>query len=183
MDTITAFVHTGDAMDKTTSRASRKQRRLNDTTNMVTVGQFNELYRSEYEPMVKLARGLVDSLEISEEIVQDAFAKVFHRWNKLNEPGAYLRVAVINGARSELRKREVKRRLSFANTTETVVSPADYLTDALAKLPSKQKMVLVLRFYAGMSEKEIAQALQIRPGTVKSSTSRGLDKLRKEIKQ
>ncbi len=170
-------------MDKTSYLAGRKQRKSNDTTNMVTVGNFNDLYSTEYEPMVKLARGLVDSLAISEEIVQDAFAKVFQRWHKLNEPGAYLRVAVINGARSELRKREVVRRLGFATRPETVVSPTDYLTDALEKLPTKQKMVLVLRFYAGMSEKEIAQTLQIRPGTVKSSTSRGLDKLRKEIKK
>ena len=147
------------------------------------VGKFNDLYRTEYVPMVKLARGLVDSSERAEEIVQDAFAKVFERWNRLNEPGGYLRVSVINGARSELRKREVSRRLGLTRRTEAVAEERDYLIDALDQLPANQKTVLVLRFYADMPEKEIADALNLRPGTVKSTTSRGLARLRKALEQ
>ncbi len=147
------------------------------------VGKFDDLYRTEYVPMVKLARGLVDSSERAEEIVQDAFAKVFERWNRLNEPGGYLRVSVINGARSELRKREVGRRLGLTRRAEPVAEERDYLIDALDQLPAKQKTVLVLRFFADMSEKEIADTLSIRPGTVKSTTSRGLARLRKALEQ
>lgn len=147
------------------------------------IGKFDDLYRTEYVPMVKLARGLVDSSERAEEIVQDAFAKVFERWNRLNEPGGYLRVAVINGARSELRKREVSRRFGLTRRVEATDTERDYLIDALDQLPAKQKTVLVLRFYADMSEKEIADTLSIRPGTVKSSTSRGLANLRKALEQ
>ena len=149
------------------------------------VGKFDDLYRTEYVPMVKLARGLVDSSERAEEIVQDAFAKVFERWNRLNEPGGYLRVTVINGARSELRKREVSRRFGLTRRAEATATTEerDYLIDALDQLPAKQKTVLVLRFYADMSEKEIADTLSIRPGTVKSTTSRGLTRLRKALEQ
>ena len=148
------------------------------------VGKFDDLYRTEYVPMVKLARGLVDSSERAEEIVQDAFAKVFERWNRLNEPGGYLRVSVINGARSELRKREVSRRFGLTRRAETTATTErDYLIDALDQLPAKQKTVLVLRFFADMSEKEIADTLSIRPGTVKSTTSRGLARLRKALEQ
>ena len=149
----------------------------------IMVGKFDDLYRAEYVPMVKLARGLVDSSERAEEIVQDAFAKVFERWNRLKEPGGYLRVSVINGARSELRKREVSRRLGLTRRAEKVTEERDYLLDALDQLSTNQKTVLVLRFYADMSEKEIADALNIRPGTVKSTTSRGLARLRKALEQ
>ena len=148
------------------------------------VGKFDDLYRTEYVPMVKLARGLVDSSERAEEIVQDAFAKVFERWNRLNEPGGYLRVSVINGSRSELRRREVSRRFGLTRRADaTALAEQDYLIDALDQLPAKQKTVLVLRFFAEMSEKEIADTLSIRPGTVKSTTSRGLARLRKALEQ
>ena len=147
------------------------------------VGKFDDLYRAEYVPMVKLAQGLVDSSERAEEIVQDAFTKVFERWNRLREPGGYLRVSVINAARSELRKREVSRRLGLARRGEDATTEPDYLVDALDQLPAKQKTVLILRFYAEMSEREIADALGIRPGTVKSTTSRGLTRLRKALER
>ena len=61
---------------------------------------FDALYHAEYAAMVRLARRLVDSTERAEEIVQDAFAKVYDRWHRLDEPGGYLRTAVVNGARS-----------------------------------------------------------------------------------
>ncbi|MDE0216014.1 MAG: SigE family RNA polymerase sigma factor, partial [bacterium] len=80
---------------------------------VVELTTFDDLYRREYEPMVRLARGLVDTMELAEEVVQDAFAKVLDRWGRLDRPGAYLRTAVVNGARSELRKREVRRRIGL----------------------------------------------------------------------
>ncbi len=147
------------------------------------VGGFDDLYRSEYAAMVKLAQGLVDSLDRAEEIVQDAFAKVFERWHRLDEPGGYLRVSVVNGARSELRKREVRRRLGFTRRGEEPVEQRDYLIDALEQLSVNQRTVLVLRFYADLSEREIADALNMRPGTVKSTASRGLRNLRRALEQ
>ena len=144
---------------------------------------FDHLYTEEYEPMVRLARGLVDALEIAEEIVQDAFAKVYERWSRLDHPGGYLRTAVVNGARSELRKREVRRRIGLRPLLIPNPEERDYLLDALDQLSPRQKTALVLRFYEGMTEKEIAQAMGVRPGTVKSATSRGLAELRKVVEQ
>ena len=144
---------------------------------------FDDLYRAEYRPMVRLARGLVDTSERAEEIVQDAFAKVFERWSRLDEPGGYLRTAVVNGARSELRKREVRRRVGLTRRASPPLIEQDYLIDALEALPPNQKTALVLRFYGDMSEKEIAEAMGVRPGTVKSATSRGLAALRKAIER
>ena len=147
------------------------------------IPSFDDLYRAEYLPMVRLARGLVDTSESAEEIVQEAFAKVFERWSRLDEPGGYLRTAVVNGARSELRKREVRRRIGLTRRALPTSIEQDYLIDALETLPPKQKTALVLRFYGDMSEKEIAEAMGVRPGTVKSATSRGLATLRKAIER
>ncbi|WP_419928648.1 SigE family RNA polymerase sigma factor [Candidatus Poriferisocius sp.] len=147
------------------------------------LASFDDLYRDEYGPMVRLARGLVDTQEIAEEIVQDAFARVYERWNRLDNPGGYLRTAVVNGARSELRKREVRRRIGIRPFIPPQPEDRDYLLDALDQLSPRQKTILVLKFYADMTEKEIAQAMGIRPGTVKSATSRGLAELRKVVEQ
>ena len=149
--------------------------------HMVSV-DFDEFYRSEYAPMVRLARGLVDTPESAEEIAQDAFARVFERWDRLEQPGAYLRTAVVNGARSELRKREVRRRIGLAHPRQ-VEAERDYLLDALDRLPVRRRTALVLRFYAGLSEREIAETMGVRPGTVKSLVSRGLAELREVIER
>ncbi len=149
----------------------------------VELSTFDDLYRCEYEPMVRLARGLVDAVELAEEVVQDAFAKVLDRWGRLDRPGAYLRTAVVNGARSELRKREVRRRIGLRPFMAPDPEEQDYLLDALNRLSTRQKTVLVLKYYADMTEKEIAQVLGIRLGTVKSATSRGLAELRKVVEQ
>ena len=144
------------------------------------VGKFDDLYRTEYVPMVKLARGLVDSSERAEEIVQDAFAKVFERWNRLNEPGGYLRVSVINGSRSELRRREVSRRFGLTRRAEaTAPTEQDYLIDALDQLPVKQKTVLVLRFFADMSEKRDRRHFEHSPGNRKEHDITGAGKTEK----
>ena len=157
---------------------------IGQTENQFSVATgFDDLYRAEYRPMVRLARGLVDTTERAEEIVQDAFAKVYERWSRLDEPGGYLRTAVVNGARSELRKREVRRRIGLTRRAWPPPAEQDYLIDALEALPPNQKTALVLRFYGDMSEKEIAEAMGVRPGTVKSATSRGLAALRKAIER
>lgn len=178
MDTIAADT----LVPETLGAMASKNRPVAATAANITVGRFEDLYRCEYSPMVKLARRLLDSTEAAEEVVQDAFARVYERWSRLDEPGGYLRTAVVNGARSELRKREVRRRVGLDRRAE-VSEPQDYLLDALGQLPVKQKTVLVLRFYADMTEKEISEILGIRLGTVKSSTSRGLMKLRKALEQ
>ena len=148
----------------------------------VTAAGFDEFYRAEYAAMVRLARGLVDTSECAEEIAQDAFAQVFERWDRLEAPGGYLRTAVVNGARSELRRREVRRRVGLARPPQALPE-RDYLTDALDRLPPKRKTALVLRYYAGLSEREIAETMGVRPGTVKSLVSRGLAELREVIER
>ena len=145
------------------------------------VGSMDDLWRQEYPAMVRLARALVDSPDRAEEIVQDAFAHTLRRFDKLDRPGAYLRTSVVNGAKGELRKREVRRRLSPPTTPEASPAQDEYLADALARLSPKRRIVLVLRFYADMPDAEIAEHLGVRPATVRSLAARGLADLREVI--
>ena len=142
---------------------------------------FDDFYSLQFMPMVRLARGLVDTAECAEEIVQDAFVRLLERWDRVDEPIGYLRAAVVNGARSELRKREVRRRFGRQQPLPCAPAGEDYLIDALAQLAAKRRTALVLRFYAQLSEREIAEAMGVRPGTVKSLVSRGLADLRRLI--
>ena len=145
---------------------------------------FEQLYAREYEPMVRLAFLLVDCRDAAEEIVQDAFARVHERWARLDNPGGYLRTCVVNGSR-DLRRRAHRLAVRLPRLVARDEGPhePDYLLDALARLPLKRRAALVLRYYGGFSEAEIADALQVRRGTVKSLLHRALAQLRLEMER
>jgi RNA polymerase sigma-70 factor (sigma-E family) len=144
---------------------------------------FDRLYEREYAPMLRLAVLLVDSREQAEEAVHDAFARVYERWTKLDRPGAYLRTCVVNRCRDVQRRRRFERGRRADTTEPSSELGADELLDALRQLPPKRRAALVLRYYEDLSEADIADALGVRPGTVKSLLSRGLDQLREVIER
>ena len=87
--------------------------RVAGTEPQGSIATFDELYERMWWPMVRIAFALVDDVSAAEDVVQDAFAALHRRWDGLNSPAAaagYLRVSVVNGARSVLRKRMVARR-------------------------------------------------------------------------
>lgn len=138
------------------------------------------LYRARYGDMVRLAFLLTGSSAEAEEIVQDAFVRIRKRIDRVDNPSAYLRAAVVNGCRNRYRRILVERR--HASPAERDVhDAADEMSDALSALPIRQRTVIVLRFYAAMTEAEIAASLGCRPGTVKSLCHRGLAELRRVI--
>ena len=144
---------------------------------------FESFYRVHYPPSVRLAHLLTNGASAAEDVVQEAFATVHGRYDQLERPAAYLRVTVVNGCRRWHRSvgRE-ERRLRLVHPRDPQASlGADEMADALRRLPHKQQTVLVLRYWGGWSESEIAEALACRPGTVKSLSSRALARLRKEI--
>ena len=146
-------------------------------------GSPEELHRARYAPMVRLASLLSGSSAVAEELVQDAFVKVIERWERIEQPSAYLRATVVNGCTGYRRHRDVVRR----NTTPpvlTVVDPEGFvLREAILRLPNRQRAVLVLRFYEDLPEKEIAELLHCRDGTVKSALHRGLEQLRRVVER
>jgi RNA polymerase sigma-70 factor (sigma-E family) len=143
---------------------------------------FEELYEVQYTPMVRVAHLLVDTVEQAEEVVQDAFAAVYLRWGRLENPGAYLRVAVLNGARKQLRRRRVARRAAVA-PPEPHELEFNHVLDAVRRLPHRQRAVVVLRYELQLNEADIATTLGIPPGTVKSTLHRALARLREEVER
>lgn len=153
-----------------------------DTVATGLIGTFEDLYEVQYGPMVRVAFVLVDTVEQAEEVVQDAFAALYPRWSRVDNPGAYLRVAVLNGARKQLRRRRVARRAAVGEP-EVGELGFNHVLDAVRRLPSRQRAVVVLRYELQLSEADIAQTLGMPAGTVKSTLSRALARLRLEVER
>jgi RNA polymerase sigma factor (sigma-70 family) len=148
---------------------------------------FDDFYRAERVPAVRLAWLLTRDPSVCEDVVQDAFSAVFHRFDSLENPAAYLRIAVVNRVREIHRRdgREERRlRLVSAGAETSTSDPATgEFADAIAKLPYSQRAALVMRFWADMPEADIATALDVRPPTVRSLVRRALSTLRQEVEQ
>lgn len=144
--------------------------------------RFDDFYAREWLSAVRLAALLTQSRAAAEDVAQDAFGRVMPRWEQLDNPVAYLRVAVVNECRKWHRHRRVEQtKLPLLAAVDVAVDVDAGLADAVAALPYRQRAVLVLRYYADLSEAEIATALGCRAGTVKSLASRALARLHKEI--
>jgi RNA polymerase sigma-70 factor (sigma-E family) len=147
------------------------------------------LYAAHRLKLVRMAVLLVDDIGSAEDVVHDAFTALHQNQGRVRDPAAalgYLRTAVVNNARSMLRKRQTARKhLSLARLEDA--DPADSelmlaaehqeVLAAVRRLPVRQREVLTLRYWANLSEAEIAEALGISRGAVKSNASRGMDKL------
>jgi DNA-directed RNA polymerase specialized sigma24 family protein len=66
---------------------------------------FDELFLRERQSMVRVAYLIAGSTAVAEEVTHDAFVTVFERWDRLDQPGAYLRRCVVNGAMRASRRR------------------------------------------------------------------------------
>lgn len=141
---------------------------------------FEELYREWFVPLVRVAALLTGSAALAEEIVQEAFVRCRGALDEVDKPAAYLRTAVVNGCRSHHRRRILALGLAprIGTLSEASEPEMHELADVLRLLPVRQRTVLVLRYYADLSEAEIAEVLGCRPGTVKSLSHRGLRRLR-----
>ena len=146
------------------------------------------LFRAHHAELVRLAVLMTGDRASAEDIVQDVFARLCAR-DYLPEPGgalAYVGAAVLNGCRTALRRRAVARRFGGARdalavdvTQRSAESEALLAEDrrqvlaALAGLSRRRREVLVLRYWLGLPEAEIAAVLGISPGTVKFNRRAG----------
>jgi RNA polymerase sigma-70 factor (sigma-E family) len=144
-----------------------------------------DLFRSEYRSLVRLAALLLGDRAAAEEVVQDAFVNLQLGWRRLRErerAPAWLRSAVLNGARSRLRRRDVRRRhlgvvprdVESAEAGAVAGDEHRRMIAALRTLPARQREALVLKFYLELSEAETAVAMGVSPGSVKTHVHRGL---------
>ena len=120
----------------------------------------------------------------ADEVVQEAFVIVNHRWGNLDTPGAYLRMTVINGARKRLRDRRNRQaaveKLSTLSA-QVAPGPRPYLSDVLDGLPERERTAVVLRYYAGLNAAEIGELLECPAGTVRSLLHRALRELERVL--
>ncbi|MEV7520245.1 SigE family RNA polymerase sigma factor [Streptomyces sp. NPDC091371] len=147
------------------------------------------LYHAHRLRMVRLAVLLVDDLATAEDVVQDAFTALYRRHGEhiteVDNALGYLRTAVVNTSRSVLRRRRTVRAWTPPAAAEVPSAEASVVLDeahrevlaALGRLSPRRRQVLVLRYWAELSEAEIATTLGISRGAVKSNASRGLDAL------
>ena len=148
---------------------------------------FEELYASSYQSLVRLAYVLTGSIEVSEDLVQDCFVRLHRRYGELESPHHYAKQAVVNACRSHFRRmgRERDRRpllyVVDSDGGRGDSGATGELHDVLLTLPYRQRAAVVLRYYADLSEQEIADVLGCRPGTVGSLVHRGLASLRKVL--
>ncbi len=150
---------------------------------------ITELYAAHRLSLVRLAVLLVDDVASAEDVVQDAFAALARRPDAVKDPSkalAYLRVAVLNTARSSLRRRRTARAYSPPHDTapptpeDSAVLAEEHreVIVALQSLAPRQREVLVLRYFADMTEAQVAETLGISLGSVKAYGSRGIAALR-----
>jgi RNA polymerase sigma-70 factor (sigma-E family) len=148
-----------------------------------------EIYHGEYKSLVRLAMLLVHDVPTAEEVVQDAFEAMHTAWRRLREKEkalSYLRQAVVNRSRSVLRHRTVVDKNApkpapdepSAEHGALALIERSAVIAALRTLPERQREAVVLRYYADLSEADIAMTMGISRGAVKSHTARAMAALK-----
>jgi RNA polymerase sigma factor (sigma-70 family) len=145
-----------------------------------------ELFRSEYEPMFRLAFTMLGSDAAAEDVVQEAFLAVAARWTSVRNPGGYLRVSVVNGVRKRWQadaiRRRTEERAANATSEESVVGDL-YLLDAVDALPERQRLAVVLTYYGGLRSGEVGDLIGCKAATVRSLVHRALESLGEVIER
>lgn len=177
-----------------TARAGDRRRPVDAVPAGPGVPDPAAMFLDHYLMLVRVAQWLVDDRECAEEIVQDVFAAMHSRWRAFPGPDAalrYLRTAVVNRSRSLLRRRRIIRRFTPDAAVAGAAAEADALAGmeraavraAVRGLPRRQREVIVLRYFQGLSVREASRVLGISESAVKSSASRALDSIQAALER
>jgi RNA polymerase sigma-70 factor (sigma-E family) len=145
---------------------------------------FDDFFTEVWPRAFRLASFLTHDTQAGEDIAQDVLAAMSQRWDVVDRPHAYLQRALTNASWKWNRRSHTAARklpLLAVHRGAELGLGFDELADAIARLPFRQRAVIVLRYYADLTEADIAHALDCRPGTVKSLASRALAALSKEF--
>jgi RNA polymerase sigma factor (sigma-70 family) len=145
---------------------------------------FEQFYRDAWPGAVRLAGLLTQHGAVAEDIAQEAFTRMFPKFETAANPPSYLRATIVNIARNSNRRAATERsKLPLLFDDDVSEFAFDELADAVAALSFRGRAVIVFRYHFHLSEAEIADALGCRPGTVKSLASRALAQLKKAVEQ
>jgi RNA polymerase sigma-70 factor (sigma-E family) len=153
---------------------------------------FDEFVAAHVDDLLRTAYLIVWDETEAEDLVQECLMRVARRWprvRRMEQPRAYARRILVNhaldGARGRARRRsELEPGVATSATAVDPLAVLDTraeLIDALGRLPARQRAVLVLRYFNDLTEAQVAEVLGCSPGTVKSSSSRGLARLREVL--
>ena len=153
-----------------------------------TDAEFTEFVHAAWPGLYRTAYLMLGDHQLAEDLVQTSLAKTYASWRKVREPAAapaYARVVLANTAASWFRRRSWRNEHPTETLPEgsTTPDPTDRpaLLDALAGIAPRQRAVVVLRYFDDLSVREVAAALDISEGTVKSQTSAALSRLREVL--
>lgn len=158
---------------------------------MRTEREFAEFYAATWPRLLRTTYVVAGDRQLAEDALQTAYAKAFASWGRVSradDPVAYLRKMAVNAALAQHRKAFTRRESPVAVLPDrSAVADDDALLDrdevwvAVQDLPPRQRAVVVLRYYEDLSERQIADVLRCRPGTVKSQASAALATLRDRL--
>jgi RNA polymerase sigma-70 factor (sigma-E family) len=184
---------TGAPRTRTTEPAAPRPREGTGCAELGTAAQaVTALYRSQALGMTRLAFIMLGDRQTAEDVVQEAFCGLFRAWDRLPDEAnvlGYLRVSVVNGCRTVIRRRKrTPQSLAVppapsAEASMLVGEERRATVAALRRLPPRQREALVLRYFADLPEQETAQAMGISRGTVKSTTARALAALGRMLRE
>ncbi|GAA2895006.1 SigE family RNA polymerase sigma factor [Nonomuraea rubra] len=149
--------------------------------------EFREYVMARGPALLRAAHQLTGHPLDAEDLLQSALTKTYQAWERIEDRGAldgYVRRAMVNINISQWRRRKLEEYPSDELPEPVTFEPAgssevhEALEQALRELPERMRAAIVLRYYEDMTEPEIAKKLGISVGTVKSTVSRAMAKLR-----
>jgi RNA polymerase sigma-70 factor (sigma-E family) len=157
----------------------------------LVLSKLDRLYAEHATPALRLAYLLVGDKHLAEDLVQDAFLRMFGRFRHLRDPGAfgpYLNRTIVNLSRDHFRRRQIEtkhldkeRGTAMRTTSLPDVAQQQVLISALQELPVRQRAAVVLRHHHDLSEREVAETLGCSLGAGKALIARGMESLRRNL--
>ncbi|OQO90787.1 RNA polymerase subunit sigma-70 [Saccharomonospora piscinae] len=152
---------------------------------------FTEFVRASLPGLLRYGHALTGNPHDAADLVQSVLEKIGSRWGsvqrKTGDPLAYVRRSMANAHISRWRRFRRENLVAEVPESDAPASTDPFehepLWQALRELPPRQRAVIVLRYYEGLSEAEIADSLGVSPGTVKSQASKALTSLRGKLRQ
>jgi RNA polymerase sigma-70 factor (sigma-E family) len=163
---------------------------MNSDMPLAKMLDFEEYVRTRHDALLRSARRLVPDPLDAQDLLQTALLRTYRRWDGIADKqlaDAYLRRVMINTRTEWWRAQKLHEspsaQLPDASVEDSTEQHADrtLLMDLIKKLAPQQRAVVVLRLWEQMSTQETATALDMAPGTVKSTLHRALAQLRQEL--
>jgi RNA polymerase sigma-70 factor (sigma-E family) len=161
-------------------------RRVSGGVTGADMDDYATLFARHHGRLLRVAELIAGDSDVAAEAVAEAFARTYPHWRRgrVEDVGAYLRRAVVHEIQRTWRRRHVTLdEARFVDGEADGIVERDRVWRALDALSSRQRTAVVLRYYEDLSEADIADAMGVPPGTVKSTLSRALDRLRVALRE